>query len=66
MGDFLGQFTCRTYNGANVVDYVIGSHDLQSSINNFSIRNINEFSHHCCLSFVMRVHKYLWPFGGWC
>ena len=32
MGDFLGQFTCHTYNGASVVDYVIGSHDLQSSI----------------------------------
>ena len=56
MGDFLGQFTCHTYNGASVVDYVIGSHDLQSSINNFSIGNINEFSHHCCLSFVMRVN----------
>ena len=49
-------FTCHTYNGASVVDYVIGSHDLQSSINNFSIGNINEFSHHCCLSLVMRIN----------
>ena len=56
MGDFLGQFTCHTYNCASVVDYVIGSHDLQSSINNFSIGNFNEFSHHSCLSFVMRVN----------
>ena len=56
MGDFLGQFTCHTYNGASVVNYVIGSRDLQSSTDNFSIGNINEFSHHCCLSFVMRVN----------
>ena len=52
----MGQFTCHTYNGASVVDYVIGSRDLQSSINNFSIGNINGFFHHCCLSFVMRVN----------
>ncbi len=55
-GDFLGQFTCHTYNGASVVDYIIGSHDIQSSIVNFSIGNIDELSHHCCLSFVMRVN----------
>ena len=58
-GHFLGQFTCYTYNGASVNNcplcYRI-TYDIQSSIINFSIGNIDEFSHHCCLSFVMRVN----------
>ncbi len=36
-GDFLGQFTCHTYNGASVVHYVIGSHDIQFSIINLLV-----------------------------
>ena len=54
-GDLIGQFTCHTYNGASVVDYVIASYDLQASIINFTVDNVNEFSHHSCLSFVLRV-----------
>ncbi|CAB3983013.1 Hypothetical predicted protein [Paramuricea clavata] len=52
-GDFTGQYTCHTYNGASVVDYAIASYDLLKSIINFSVDNVNEFSHHSCLSFVL-------------
>lgn len=55
-GDFVGQFTCHTYNGASVVDYTIVSHDLLPCISNFSVSSLTEFSHHCFLSFVMKVN----------
>jgi hypothetical protein len=54
-GDLIGQFTCQTYNGASVVDYVIVSQDLLSSIVSFSVADITEFSHHSYLSFVIRI-----------
>jgi hypothetical protein len=39
-GDLIGQFTCQTNNGASVVDYVIVSQDLLSSIVSFSVADI--------------------------
>jgi hypothetical protein len=45
-------------NGASVVNllYVsIASYDIQASIINFTVDNINEFSHHSFLSFVLKV-----------
>ena len=52
-GDLLGQFTCHTYNGASVVDYVIVSHDLLASVVGFRVDDITEYSHHSCLSFIL-------------
>jgi hypothetical protein len=54
-GDFVGQFTCHTYNGASVVDYAIVSHNLFPFISHFSVSALTEFSHHCFLFFVMKV-----------
>jgi hypothetical protein len=36
-GDLLGQFTCQTYNGASVVDYVVISHSLLSFVVGFKV-----------------------------
>ena len=54
-GDLIGQFTCQTYNGASIVDYIIVSHDLFQSTLSFSIDNITHFSNHSCLSCVINI-----------
>ena len=54
-GDLIGQFTCNTYNGASVVDYVIVSQDLFPFVQSFSVHNPTELTHHSCLSVVMRI-----------
>ena len=54
-GDFLGQFTCQTYNGASIVDYGIVSRDIFSLISCFSVSDVTEFSHHCYLSFALEA-----------
>ena len=51
----IGQFTCNTYNGASVVDYVIVSQDLFPCVQSFSVHNPTELTHHSCLSVVMRT-----------
>ena len=56
---------CIGNNSASVVDYVIGSHDLQSSINNFPIGNIIiNIILPSLLFMICDESKYLWPFGG--
>ena len=54
-GDLLGQFTCQTYNGASVIDYVVISHSLLSFVVGFNVEDITEFSHHSCLSFILQI-----------
>ena len=53
IGDLLGQYTCHTYNGASIADYVIVSHDLLASVVGFRFDDITEYSHHSCLSFTL-------------
>ena len=54
-GDLIGLFTCNTYNGASVVDYVIVSQDLFPFVQSFWVHNPTELTHHSCLSVVMRI-----------
>ena len=49
IGDFLGQFTCNTYNGASVVDYAVASCNNLPLIKYFSVSVMREFSDHCFL-----------------
>ena len=58
-GDYIGQFTCQTYNGASVVDYAIVSADILQSIGYFTVSNLTEFSHHCFISFALEVEPRL-------
>ena len=44
IGDFLGQFTCNTYNGASVVDYAVASCNNLLLIKYFSVSVMTEFS----------------------
>ena len=54
-GDLTGQFTCNTYNGSSVVDYAIVAQELFPLINSFTVDYPNEFSHHSCLIFEMKI-----------
>ncbi|CAB3984286.1 Hypothetical predicted protein [Paramuricea clavata] len=58
-GDYIGQFTCQTYNGASVVDYTIVSSEVMSEIKYFTVSEITHFSHHCFLSFGLETESYL-------
>ena len=49
IGDFLGQFTCNTYNGASVVDYAAASCNNLPLIKYFSVSVMREFSDYCFL-----------------
>ena len=44
--DYIGQFTCHTYNEASIVDYTIVYADILQSIGYFTVSNFTEFSHH--------------------
>lgn len=54
-GDFLGQYTCHTYNGSSVVDYGIVSQSIFPLIKVFKVSGITEVSHHCSISFVLEA-----------
>ena len=58
-GDYIGQFTCQTYNGASVVDYTIVSSEVMREIKYFTVSEITHFSHHCFLSFGLKTESYL-------
>ncbi|CAB4022571.1 Hypothetical predicted protein [Paramuricea clavata] len=58
-GDYIGQFTCHTYNGASVVDYTMVSSEILQSIKHFSVSNTTEFLHHCFLSFALEAEPRL-------
>ncbi len=61
--DYIGQFTCQTYNGASVVDYTIVSSEVMREIKYFTVSEIStQFSHHCFLSFGLETEPYL-PLG---
>ena len=47
IGDFLGQFTCNTCNGASVVDYAVASCNNLPLIKYFSISVMTGFSDYC-------------------
>ena len=56
-GDFVGRFTCNTYNGSSVMDYAAVSHNLLPLINIFLVDYPTEFSDHSCLNVIMRIKK---------
>ena len=58
-GDYIGQYTCQTYNGASVVDYTIVSSDLLKTVKYFTVSEITHFSHHCFLSFGLEIEYHL-------
>ena len=55
-GDRLGQFTCVTYNGASIVDYVLVSGSLFPRIKQLIVSQVTQFSHHCPLSFTVEAN----------
>jgi hypothetical protein len=58
-GDYIGQFTCQTYNGASVVDYTIVSSEVVRKMKYFTVSEITQFSHHSFLSFGVETEPYL-------
>lgn len=49
-GDLHGKFTCFTYNGCSVVDYMLVCKDLINLICEFNVHNLTSLSNHCILS----------------
>ena len=50
IGDFTGKFTCITYNGCSVVDYMLVSTDLLDLVGYFDVHNFTSLSNHCIIS----------------
>lgn len=50
IGDPQGNFTCITYNGCSVVDYILVSQELLKCIGYFEVHNFTSLSNHCALS----------------
>ena len=50
IGDLSGKFTCITYNGCSVVDYMLVSNDLLNIIGDFIVHDFTSLSNHCMIS----------------
>ena len=50
IGDLSGKFTCITYNGCSVVDYILVSNDLVNIIGDFTVHHFTSLSNHCMIS----------------
>ena len=46
IGDVMGRFTCLRYNGNSVVDYMLASNSMLSSISFFKVLDFTDFSDH--------------------
>ena len=49
-GDLTGKYTCITYNGCSVVDYMLVSTDILNIIGDFAVHEFSSLSNHCILS----------------
>ena len=59
-GDPFGKYTCFTWNGNSVVDYLLTSDSLFPQISSLEVGEfLPWFSDHCPLHFTLEVHKYL-------
>ena len=55
VGDTLGEYTCQTYNGCSVVDYIAVSEQIKRHVSRFQVLELNRFSDHrpcsCTISY---------------
>lgn len=49
IGDLNGKYTCITYNGCSVVDYMLVSNDLFNLIGLFEVHEFTSLSNHCII-----------------
>ena len=54
----VGDFTCTTSRGQNVVDYVLVSRDLLKMIETFEVGDPSILSDHSLISFSLRTESY--------
>ena len=50
IGDLSGKYTCITYNGCSVVDYMLVSTDLLDFVGYFEVHDFTSLSNHCPIS----------------
>ena len=50
MGDLFGKYTCITWNGCSVVDYMLASVNLLNKIGYFEVHELTPLSNHCLIS----------------
>lgn len=55
LGDLLGEYTCFTYNGASVVDYVAASQELVGDIISLEMGELNPLSDHRPLTVTLGI-----------
>ena len=53
----IGKFTCYTANGSSVVDYVLADSSMLSSVENFNIEDLQQYSDHCPITFNFPVGR---------
>jgi hypothetical protein len=53
----IGKFTCMTYNGENVVDYLVTSQSNFEDLADFYVHDFNEFPNHAPMSFSFKVNS---------
>ena len=53
-GEASSRFTCNTWNGSSVVDYVVVEKDLMAKINSFEVGEIIDESDHCVIQFSIQ------------
>ena len=51
-----GNFTCLTYNGASVVDYLVTHLDNFDALSDFGVGDFTTFSNHAPLSFSFKIN----------
>ena len=51
----IGSYTCVTYNGSSLVDYVLSSPSLFNCVDYFCVSDVNEFSDHSIINFTLKV-----------
>lgn len=52
-----GNFTCVTYNGASVVDYLLTSQNNFDLIANFAVKEFTTYSNHAPISFSFKINS---------
>ena len=56
LGDLCGSYTCYQPSGSSVVDYMLVSEDLLTSVSYFLVHNLSDLSDHCQISCMIQCN----------
>ena len=55
LGDRIGRYTCRKYNGRSLLDYLLTDNNTLSQLRYFNVSLMGDLSDHCIISFEIAV-----------